>query len=228
MIEQKKETKCLYKQTFLFFCYRHTNTMTQEKLVTKNWVGNQNSIYKTLGASNHTEEDRQTNDYYATSPQAVDMLLTLETFNKKIWECACGEGHISKVLENAGYEVYSTDLVDRTYGIGNKDFLNTKQEWEGDIITNPPYKHAQEFVEKALSIIPEGNKVAMFLKLQFLEGKKRKLLFAKNPPRTVWVSSSRLKCGKNGEFGDGSSAVAYCWFVWEKGFVGDTVVRWFN
>lgn len=194
----------------------------------KNWVGNQNSIYKTLGASGHVEEDREKNDYYATNPKTVNMLLRLETFNNNIWECACGEGHISKVLEDAGYQVYSSDLVYRGYGEGNKDFLHTNKVWEGDIITNPPFKHGQAFVEKALSIIPEGKKVAMFLKLQFLEGQKRKLFFKKTPPRTVWVSSSRLKCGKNGDFGGGSSAIAYCWFIWEKGFTGKTVIQWFN
>ena len=111
-----------------------------------------------------------------------------------------------------------------------KDFIaidNTT--WQGDIITNPPYKFALEFVRKALAIIPNGHKVAMFLKIQFLEGKARRQLFVSNPPKTVWVSSSRLKCAMNGEFDAvGSSASCYAWFVWEKGYQGDTVVRWFN
>ena len=57
-------------------------------------------------------------------------------------------------------------------------------EWDGNIVTNPPYKYAQEFVEKALSIIPEGKKVAMFLKLTFLEGKARRALFRSTPPHS--------------------------------------------
>ncbi len=72
-----------------------------------------------------------------------------------------------------------------------EDFLSIDNlEWNGDIITNPPYKYAQEFIEKALQIIPEGNKVAMFLKVQFLEGKGRKKLFLSQPPKTVYVSNS--------------------------------------
>ena len=104
--------------------------------------------------------------------------------------------------------------------------------FNGDIITNPPYKHAQRFIEKALELIPAGNKVAMFLKVQFLEGKARKKLFTKHPPKTIYVSSSRLLCAKNAEFErmkkGGGSAVAYAWFIWERGFNGKPIIRWIN
>jgi len=199
----------------------------------KDWIGNSNSIYKTLGASNHTDEERQNEDYYATTPKAAELLLGLETFSINIWECACGEGHLSKVFESKGYNVRSSDLMNRGFGEIGVDFLGIDNiEWDGDIITNPPYKYAKEFVEKALRIIPIGNKVAMFLKLQFMEGKGRKDLFIKNPPKVIYVSSSRLMCAKNGNFekmvDGGGSAVAYAWYVWEKGFKGDTIIKWFN
>lgn len=199
----------------------------------KDWTGNKNSIYKTLGSSNHTDKERQNEDYYATEPKAAKLLLELETFSPNIWECACGEGHLSKVFENAGYIVRSTDLYDRGYGVSGIDFLSDNNiSWHGDIITNPPYKYGQEFVEKALEVIRDGNKVAMFLKLQFLEGKKRKQLFLKNPPKILYVSSSRLLCAKNGEFDKmikgGGSAVAYGWYIWEKGYKGKTEIQWFN
>lgn len=148
----------------------------------KDWNGNKNSIFKTLGASNHTDKERQNEDYYATEPRAGELLLQVESFDQNVWECACGEKHLSKVFEKHGYNVRSSDLIDRC---GNEvfDFLSMEnQEWNGYIITNPPYKYAQEFVEKALQIIPNGNKVAMFLKVQFLEGKKRKYLFTNYPP----------------------------------------------
>ena len=149
----------------------------------KDWKGNSRSIYATLGASNHSEHERQSEDYYATEPKAVEHLMNLETFDKNVWECACGEGHISEVLKRHGYNVRSTDLVNRGYGeVG--DFLSIDNtEWDGDIITNPPYSYAQEFVEKALQIVPDGRKVAMFLKLQFLEGKQRKKMFLSTPPQ---------------------------------------------
>jgi hypothetical protein len=199
----------------------------------KDWTGNKNSIYKTLGASNHTEEERQNEDFYATDPKAAEMLLKLDNFDKNIWESACGQGHLSEVFKKNGYNVKSTDLIDRGYGEHGVDFLSIDNVYfNGDIITNPPYKYAKEFIEKSLQIIPEGNKVAMFLKITFMEGKGRKKLFIDYPPKTVYVSSSRILCTKNGEFermiAGGGSAVAYAWYIWEKGFKGETTLKWFN
>lgn len=197
----------------------------------KDWTGNQNSIYKTLGASSHTDEERQEHDYYATEPSAVEILLEQEKFNREIWEPACGEGHISKVLKAAGYNVYSSDLIYRGYGDPESfDFLkDCLDDFNGDIVTNPPYKYALEFCKTALNTVKDGHKVAMFLKLQFLEGKGRKEFFKTNPPKTVYVFSGRVKCAKNGDFESiGSSAVAYAWYVWEKGFHGDPVIKWVN
>ncbi|MDD5006743.1 MAG: NAD(P)-dependent oxidoreductase [Candidatus Omnitrophica bacterium] len=198
----------------------------------KDWTGNSNSIYKTLGASNHTDKHRQQQDYYATEPKAVELLLEVEQFNKSVWEPACGEGHIAEVFVKHGYNVRASDLIDRGYG-EQQDFLFFNDEhWEGDIVTNPPYARAVDFVNKALDIIPDGNKVAMFLKIQFLEGKERKGLYKNHPPKIIYVSSSRLLCAKNAEFEKmiegGGSAVAYAWFIWQKGYKGETVIKWIN
>lgn len=197
--------------------------------MSSDWTGNAKSIYTTLGASNHTESEREANDFYATDPKAMELLLDMEQFSTKIWECACGIGHLSEVLKQRGHDVYSTDLIDRGYGVGNIDFLSCQDIFDGDIITNPPYKYAKEFVEHALELVPDGHKVAMFLKFTFAEGKARKRLFETQPPKTVYISSSRLICAKNGDFDSiSSSAVAYAWYVWEKGYTGDTVLKWFN
>lgn len=203
--------------------------------MSKDWIGNQNSIYTTLGASNHTDKDRETNDYYATEPKALELLLELEEFFPYVWECACGEGHLSEVLKAHGYNVKSSDIIDRGYpGTEVLDFLKADldKQYTRDIITNPPYKYAKEFVEHALDISMDGTKIAMFLKVQFLEGKARRALFDKHPPKVVYVASSRLLCAKNGDFeamkAGGGSAVAYAWFIWEKGYKGNTIVRWFN
>lgn len=204
----------------------------------KDWTGNSNSIYMTLGASNHTNEVREANDFYATEPKALELLLELEKFSPYVWECACGQGHLSEVLKNRGYKVKSSDLFNRGYeGTEIIDFLNVtksdvKYDVPRDIITNPPYKYAKEFVEHALDISMDSTKVAMFLKVQFLEGKARRKLFEKHPPKVIYVASSRLLCAKNGEFEKmrqgGGSAVAYAWFIWEKGYKGKTTIGWFN
>ena len=195
---------------------------------------NLNKIYTTIGASNHALDKRQEDDYYATAPRAIDDLLKFETFNHHIWECAVGGGHLADRLEQYEYEVYGTDIVDRGwYATNYYDFLNNDNneikfsKWHGDIITNPPYKNALEFIKKSLDVVDEGNKVAMFLKLTFLEGQSRKEFFLENPPKTVYVFSKRIPCAKNGDFDKyPSSAVAYAWFVWVKGYKGDTVVKW--
>ncbi|MCQ2077634.1 MAG: hypothetical protein MJZ20_11540 [Bacteroidaceae bacterium] len=200
-------------------------------MANNDWNGNSKSIYTTLGASNHVPEERAVDDFYATDPKAAELLCDLMDFNNNIWECACGSGCLSEVFKARGYNVYSTDLVDRGYGIGGVDFLQCTETFDGDIITNPPYSKAQQFVEKALELVPEGNKVVMFLKVQFLEGKARREMFDRTPPKLIYVSSSRLLCAKNAEFdklSSSSSAVAYAWYIWEKGYTGDTVVKWFN
>lgn len=198
----------------------------------KDHVGNKNSTFTTIGASNHSDKNREKNDYYATEPLAAELLCDLFQFSPYIWECACGEGHLSKVFEKRGYLVKSSDLVDRGYGETGIDFLKCEEPFAGDIVTNPPYKYAKAFVEKALSLVREGNHVAMFLKLTFMEGQSRRKLFEKDPPKIIYVSSSRIQCAKNGEFQKmkegGGSAIAYGWYIWEKGYKGDTILKWFN
>ena len=200
--------------------------------MSKDWTGNTKSIYTTLGASNHTDYERETNDFYATDPKALELLLELEVFSPYVWEPACGLGHLSEVLKAHGYKVKSSDIIDRGYsGTEKLDFLRAPSPTgpSRDIITNPPYKLAKEFVEHALDISMDSTKVAMFLKVQFLEGKERRKLFEKYPPKVIYVSSSRLICAMNGAFENvSSSAVAYAWFIWEKGYKGETIVRWFN
>lgn len=201
----------------------------------EDWIGNKKSVFVTLGASNHSDHEREQDDYYATEPIAAELLLQIEPELNNIWECACGEGHLAKVFDKYGKLGKASDLVDRGYGT-QEDFIsnifvnfNPQFQWGGDIVTNPPYKFAKEFVLQALKVIPDGRKVCMFLKLTFLEGKDRKEMFKEYPPKTVYVSSSRIKCALGGDFDSiGSSASAYAWFVWQKGYKGDTVIKWIN
>jgi len=194
----------------------------------KDWTGNFASGRALVCVGkDHTTNNREEHDYYATDPKALELLLDLEPINKNVWECACGEGHLAKVFENHGFNVKATDLIDRGYGVGGIDFLKCDERFDGDIVTNPPYRYAREFVEHALDLIGNGNKVIMFLKITWLEGKERRKLFEKFPPKTIYVASGRLHCGKNGVFVKNNIA-CYAWYVWEKGFNGEPVVRWFN
>lgn len=198
----------------------------------KDWTGNSKTTFAQLGASSHSNSEREINDYYATDPNTLKIFLDAIKrdnlkLNKNIWECACGEGHLSKVLCRGGYIVKSTDLIDRNYGVSNVDFLEQNNKWNGDILTNPPYKYAKEFVEHSLELIEIGKQVIMLLKIQFLEGKDRRKFFENYPPKYVYVNSSRQTCYLNGDMSKKlSSASCYCWFIWEKGFKGEPVIRW--
>lgn len=200
-------------------------------IATKDWTGNSRSAHAILGARNYAQNERETNDYYATEPKAAQLLMEVEQFSPYIWECACGEGHLAKEFEKAGYKVYATDIIDRGYGY-QLDFLNSVAPpvTGFDIITNPPYSKAQEFVEHAIEISADGAKIAMFLKIQFLEGKARRKLFDRYPPKTIYVSSGRLRCAMNGDFERyaKSNAICYAWYVWVKGYTDETVIKWIN
>ena len=225
-----------------------------ENTKNKDWGGNKRTTYAQLGASNHTEDNREENDFYATEPKAADILIkdTCEDFTNNIYECAAGEGHLAKKFIELGYNVHSTELVDRGYGITGVDFLKVKREdipfKTFSIVTNPPYSKAEDFIYHAMDILKDGEKCVMFLKVLFEESDGRKSLFKKYPPR-IYICSNRIKCAKNGDFYDRdketgeilykkdgtpkfiSSAVAYAWYVFEKGWKpkeGGGIIDWVN
>ena len=188
------------------------------------------NIFKNIGATNHSiSKLRAENDYYATDPIEAHLLLEVEPELYNIQECACGEGHLAKVFDNKNKLNKATDLIDRDYG-AIENFLYCNEPYHaGDIITNPPYKYAKEFVEHALDLIDEGRYVCMFLKVLFLESRSRKQLFQQYPPKTIYISSSRINCAKNGDFNlYTSSAIAYAWFVWQKGYNSEAIIKWIN
>jgi len=180
------------------------------------------------GAQTVDHENREKDDFYPTWPGATAALLAVERFTGPIWECACGEGDMSRVLIDAGYEVISTDLIDRGYGAARVDFLMEWQSRAPNIITNPPFGLAREFVDKALSLT--DGKVAMFLRLAFLEGLKRGEWLPSTPLARVWIMSRRvpMQRGRISEAGDGHGVIAFAWFVWEHGFEGKPTLGWLD
>lgn len=195
------------------------------------WTGNHRSIYSTIGASNHTDKEREADDFYATDPVAIDLLVAAfggAHINSNIWEPACGQGHLSERLKHHGFKVYSTDLVDRGYGDDHFDFLTSDLRWHGDIITNPPYKYALPFVQHGLELVDNGSRVFMFLKLSFLESKVRYPFFRTLQLEKVLVFADRIQCAKNGDFDalHTRSAVAFAWFVFKKGYGMYPEIRW--
>lgn len=182
------------------------------------------------GVGTHSHADRG-DDFYATPREATEALLAVERKwlpSGTIWEPACGDGAIAKVLMDAGHTVYSTDLIERGWSEGEINFLTTGiNPRASGIITNPPFKLAREFVDRALTRAPY---VAMLLRLAFLEGAARKPWFESAPLARVHVASRRLPMmHRHGWTGPkAGSAVCHAWFVWDKRHEGRPVVQWFD
>jgi len=170
-----------------------------------------------------TSAGRPDDDFYPTPPEATEALLANETFEGMIWEPACGDGAICRVLEEHGHKIWATDLNYRGYGMGDMNFLNSDMR-APNIITNPPFKLAEEFIHHSLELTT--GKVAMLCKLQFLEGAKRKKMFESTPLKKVYVFSKRLSMTRNGEKMKNSGMIAFAWFVWEHGFEGEATLGW--
>ena len=125
---------------------------------------NKEDLYRMIGASNHSAEDREENDYYSTDEDCVRDLLRVESFSHTILEPCCGEGAISKTLEEAGYEVISSDLIDRGYGKTGVDMFSY-HDVDYDAITNQPYGLASDAASHFLKEAKPGRKIALFLKI---------------------------------------------------------------
>lgn len=192
-----------------------------------------NSVFVTNGASNHSATIRQKEDFYATPPEATQKAINelkkyYDTSLWSVWEPCCGQGHISKVLsDNQINVVRNSDLVDRGFGEKDVDFL--KQENLGNanvIFTNPPYKYFDKFLKHSLNIMSKGDLYICLGRIQILEGIERGKIYNENPPSYILVFRKRINCWKDGIETKESSAICYCWAVFEKGYKGDTIVRW--
>ena len=200
-------------------------------------------LFRIIGASNHCADEREAVDFYSTDPDCVKDLLELEQFGNKVLEPCCGNGNIAKVLTEAGYDVTATDLYDHGYGTAGVDcfdYTNIDQ----DIITNPPYSLTTEFIEHMINELKSGHKMALFLKLQVLEGQARyQKIFSQGKLKRVYVYVNRVACYKNDERyqkneddslkldKDGNpkkigSAACYAWYIFDADYNGFPEVRW--
>lgn len=172
--------------------------------------------------------NREQDDFYATPAESTEALLGVESLQGDIWEPACGNGAISKVLEAAGHRVASTDLVDRGYGEPRIDFLMEWQPRAPNIVTNPPFKLATKFVRHALQLTT--GKVAMLLKVGFLEGIEREPVFDAAPFARLWVFRRRQTFLRGGDeaikMNGAGGMIAYAWFVWDHEHTGKPTVGW--
>jgi hypothetical protein len=165
-------------------------------------------------------------DFYRTPTYAIKKLLEVETFDGTICEPASGDGAISKVLENAGHDVLSSDIRtgDHIYGQGGRDLFDLSGLVANNAITNPPYRHAEAVARHLLSIT--DRKVALFLRLAFLESQGRYALFEETPLSVVHVFCKRLTLYAGDVAPDNGGMAAYAWFVWEHGCEFQPALNW--
>lgn len=168
--------------------------------------------------------DLQGPDYFPTPDWATHALIANEQFEGSIWEPACGDGAMSRVLETTGLPVRSTDLFDRGYGDAGVDFLTADYSAD-NIVTNPPYNSAEAFVTAGL--LQARRKMALLLRLAFVEGANRqRSIFTTTPPTRIWVFSERITFYPAGAIQRGSGTTAYAWFVWDRLHIGKTEMKW--
>lgn len=187
-------------------------------------------------AGGNPKNNRVENDYYATDPLAVEMLMNVYQFNEgSFLEPCIGNGNISEVVNDRfpNSKIIGVDIVDRGYpNTIIHDFLTYETDAKFDnIITNPPYSLAKEFIEKGMGLLNINGKMAMFLKIQFLEGAKRTEMFKKYPPKYIYVFTKRMPTWNKGQPTDPNgkrwaTTMCHAWFVWEKGSKTEPIVRW--
>ncbi len=197
----------------------------------KERTSNKVTIFTAIGATGHSAYERADGDFYATDPRAVDALAHAGKLPKspRIWECAAGQGHLSEALKLHGFEVVSTDLHDRGYCEGGTDFLQTEKLLAPCIFTNPPFRYVTDFCIHANELGAE--EVYMFLRLTFLEGKRRyRDLYSIYPPSEILQFVERVPTARNGDFlrFTSNSAVPFCWMIWRKGYTGSPRVGWIS
>lgn len=163
-------------------------------------------------------------DFYPTPVFATHVLADNEHFDGEIWESACGDGSMAEVLKKKGNPVISSDLYDRGYGEAGVDFRNENRLVD-NIVTNPPFHSAEEFVHSGLRQCRK--KLALLLRLAFLESAGRQqTIFSIAPPSTVWIFSERITFYPSGAVKKGSGTTAYAWYVWDHAYSGPTQLKW--
>lgn len=185
-------------------------------------------IFASIGSSAHSLYEREKNDYYSTDEKAITLLHKHNLLDKDVpyWETAVGGGRLAKQLKHLGYNVIKeTDLFDRGYGDSGVDFFKCNKVFQGNLITNPPYKHINKGIQHSIDLAT--NKSYIFCRIQTIESYTRYLIFEKNPPVLICPFVRRIQCYRNDDTSLKNSAVCYAWFIWDNTIDNeDTNVKW--
>ena len=172
----------------------------------------------------NANNDREKDDFYPTPPQATQSLLDRQKFEGNIWECACGNGAMSEVLIKNGYNVYSSDLINRGYGETGFDFLQSTKQVD-NIVTNPPFNLATEFTTHSFKLAKK--KVVMLSKISYLEGiKRREQIFNQRKLEKVLIFSRRVPFKKESTNKLAGGLMAFGWFIYDVNYNGLPTIDW--
>lgn len=186
------------------------------------------TTFVTIGATNHNKvTKRDEHDYYSTDEIAITLLDKHGLLDKNVlyWETACGGGRLSEELIRLGYDVISSDKYNHGYGHIGVDFFKCNGIFNGNTITNPPFKEMNEWIVHTLEIT--SNKAYIFGRIQTIESIGRwEMIFKKNPPSLICPFVKRVQCYKNNE-PTMKSPMCYAWFIWDmKDSDNETKVKW--
>lgn len=179
--------------------------------------------------------DRDPDDWYVEPPECSDALFKVEDFSGVVWDPACGIGRIVKSARENGIHSFGTDIIDRSEECECEiDFLNDTPEFVFDhIVSNPPFRFAEEFALKSLSILKTGKMLALLLPLVWISGFSSKRQWLPESPLLRLLPISPRPSMPPGRvilegIKPGNGTKDFAWFVWEKGYVGDATVAFLN
>jgi hypothetical protein len=181
---------------------------------------------RTKGHPRSSGYERHPTDFYIEDSWAIEKFLDAEKFSGSVHDPACGSGQIPDACRRRGLLATGADLIDRGWpGTAVQDFL-VDTDWWSNVITNPPYKLAAEFVLHALEHC--AGKVAVLVRHTFQESQERyESLFSVKPPSRIYNFVNRVHCppGDSNAKRKGGS-IFYIWAVWDPQHNGETITRW--
>ena len=162
-------------------------------------------------AGGNPTASRQENDFYPTPPDVTRALLGQFKFDHLIHEPAAGNLAMTRVLEDFGHEVVSTDLVVRAEGVIEQDFLKLESSISSTVITNPPFNIANQFIEHGMGDL-ELDVMALLLKSTYWQARRRHDLFCRFTPKIIMPLLWRPDF-----MGLKAPTMEFSWTIWERG-----------
>ena len=160
-------------------------------------------------AGGNPADGREEDDFYPTPWEPTEAFLDEVTFDGIVHENACGDGAMAKQIAARGYEVRASDLVNRGYGV-RRNFFTIKKPVAHNLMSNPPWNLAEEFIRHGLSLNPR--KMAYLLKASYFHAASRIPLFNEHPPSTIYPLTWRIDFKNKGR-----PVIECAWYLWERG-----------